>query len=255
MYSRSKRNIPCFDYNLLNTVGFENKNMSSSEEDRTQSESGLDVASGRLPDTSKGQNDDDNELSQLRDAVAKKEAEKKKLIEAEKKRLREQLDKSTQEVKVLKAKKQKKGTRKADLSINTLRSDKKLKSKVAFQLHKLALKDDGSDSEYDTACTDSFIDLSFSLLVAGELEIIADCKSSERRGTTALLKKIAYYNTTYSIEGLKKFYSACLRQVEKGEKPWSDDFSNLEQPILSKNLLPVETPFKKKFTSTTKASA
>ena len=322
MYSRSKRNIPRVDYKLLNSVGFENKNMSSSEEDSTQSESGLDVASGSVPD-SKGQNDEDNELSQLRDAVAKKEAEKKKLIEAEKKRLREQLDKSTQEVEVLKAKKQKKGTKKAELTINTLRSDKKLKSKVASQLHKLALKDDGSDSEYDTACTDSsfssdsdsdsesdyshsskksrsskkkkhkkskskrsgikskasdkvrfpqkwphanlqyefvnknvaFTDLSFSLLVAGELEIIADCKSSERRGRTALLKKIAYYNTTYSIEGLKNFYSACLRQVEKGEKSWSDDFSNLEQPILSKHLLPVKTPFKKKFTSTTKASA
>ena len=81
MYSRSKRNIPRVDYKLLNTVGFENKNMSGSEEDSTQSESGLDVASGSVPD-SNGQNDDDNELSQLRDAVAKKEPEKKKLIEA-----------------------------------------------------------------------------------------------------------------------------------------------------------------------------
>ena len=295
--------------------------MSSSEEDSTQSESILSVASGSVPD-SKGQNGDDNELSQLSDTVAKKEAEKKKLIEAENKRLREQLDKSTQEVEVLKSKKQKKGTRKAELTINTLRSDKKLKSKVASQLHKLALKDDGSDSEYDTACTDSsfnsdsdsdsesdylhskksrssekkkhkkskskrsgikskasnkvqfpqkwphanlqfefvnknvaFTDLSFSLLVAGELQIIAHSKSLERRGRTALLKKIAYCNTTYSIEGLKKFYSACLRQVEKGEKSWLDDFSTLEQPILSKHLLPAKTPFKKKFTSTIKASA
>ena len=137
MYSRSKRNIPRVDYKLLNSVGFENKIMSSSEEDSTQSESELDVASGSVPD-SKGQNDDDNEFSHSRDSVAKKEAEKKKLIEAEKKRLQEQLDKSTQVVEVLKAKKQKKGTRKAELTINTLRSDKKLKSKVASQLHKLS---------------------------------------------------------------------------------------------------------------------
>ena len=95
--------------------------------------------------------------------------------------------------------------------------------------------------------------MSFSLLVAGELEISADCKSPERKWRTALLKKIVYYNTTYSIEGLKNFYSACLRQVEEGEKSWLDDFSSLEQPILSKLLLPVKTPFKK-FTSTTKTS-
>ena len=112
--------------------------MSSSGEDNTQSESRLYVASGNVPD-GKGQHVDGNELFQLRDVVAKKEAEKKKLIEAEKKRLRKQLDKSTKEVEVLKAKKQKKGTRKAKLTINILRSDKKLKSKVASQLHKLAL--------------------------------------------------------------------------------------------------------------------
>ena len=46
--------------------------------------------------------------------MAKKKAEKKKLIEAEKKWLREQLDKSTQEVEELKAKKQKIGTKKEE---------------------------------------------------------------------------------------------------------------------------------------------
>ena len=109
--------------------------MPSPGEESTQSESGISVASGCVPD-GKGQHVVDNELSQLRDVVAIKEAEKK-LIEAEKKRLREQLDKSTQEVEVLKAKKQMKGKRKAELTINTLRSDKNLKSKVASQLHNL----------------------------------------------------------------------------------------------------------------------
>ena len=133
MCSPSQRNIPRVDYRLLNSKGFENINMSSSGEDSTQSESGLSVAIGSVPD-SKGQHVVDNELSQLRDVVAIKEAEKKKLIEAEKKRLREQLDKSTQEVEVLKAKKQMKGTRKAELTINTLRSDKNLKKQSRFTI-------------------------------------------------------------------------------------------------------------------------
>ena len=47
----------------------------------------------------------------------------------------------------------------------------------------------------------AFTDLSFFLLVAGELEISADCKSPELKRRPALLKKIVYYNTTYSIEG------------------------------------------------------
>ena len=133
MCSPSKRNNPRVDYRLLNSKGFENINMSSSGEDSTQSESGLSVASGSVPD-GKGRHVVDNKLSQLRDVVATKEAEKKKLIEAEKKRLREQLDKSTQEVEVFKAKKQKKGTRKAELTINTLRSDKNLKKQSRFTI-------------------------------------------------------------------------------------------------------------------------
>ena len=77
----------------MNSVGFENIiSMSSSGEDSsTQSESGLSVAAGSVPD-GKGQHIDDYELNQLRDAVAKRE-EEKKLIEAGKKRLRKQLDK------------------------------------------------------------------------------------------------------------------------------------------------------------------
>ena len=56
----------------------------------------------------------------------------------------------------LRPKKQKKGINiNSDFTINILRSDKKLKSKVASQLQKLSLKDDTLDSEYDKACTDS----------------------------------------------------------------------------------------------------
>ena len=246
------------------------------------------------------------------------------MLEAEKKKLRAQLNKSSQEVDMLRSKKQKKGTKaKADITINTLRNDKKLKQKVASQLKKLSVKDDSSDSEYDIACSDSsfsddsesdsdsdsssyssrnsrsakkkkhrksknkksgikskasdkvrfpqrwphaslqfeyvnksrsFHESSFALLVAGELEIISDCKSVERKGRTALLRKIAYYSNTYSTEGLKNYYSACLRQVEKGEKTWEHDFSHLETPILSRHLLPVnKTQMKKKFSGDQKS--
>ena len=83
-----------------------------------------------------------------------------------------------------------------------------------------------------------FPDLSFSLLVEGELEIITDCHSkSERLCRLELLKKLAYYYNTYTMAGLKNYYSACLRQIEKGQRKWGDDLSHLEQPILGKHLL------------------
>ena len=55
------------------------------------------------------------------------------------------------------------------------------------------------------------------------------------------------------LSGVKNFNSACVRQVEKGEKSWSSDFSHLEQQILSKHLLPTNRSAsslsKKKFSS------
>ena len=61
-------------------MGFENINSisSSGADSSTQSELGISVAANSVPDC-KGQHVDDNELSQLRDTVAKKEAEKKKI--------------------------------------------------------------------------------------------------------------------------------------------------------------------------------
>ncbi len=52
-----------------------------------------------------------------------------------------------------------------------------------------------------------------------------------------LLKKIVYFSGTYSFEGLRNFYAAWLRLIEKGVKCWSDDSQILEQAILSKHLL------------------
>ena len=253
MTSRGNRSIPKVDYNTLNSVGFDTSGSSMPEE---SSASGSEVHDVQV-DVNRGDDDVDSELLLLQSAVAKKEAERQKLVEEEKKRLRAQLDRSTKEVDELKAKRKKKGSSNSssDITINSLRSDKKLKKKVASKLKELALKD-SSDSEYDTACSDasftsdsesdsnsdfscsskkshsakkkkhkkskskkselclklltrsnilkkwpqaylqyeyanksvSFTDLSFSLLVAGELEIIADCRSSaERKGRTTLL--------------------------------------------------------------------
>ena len=76
-------------------------------------------------------------------------------------------------------------------------------------------------------------------MAVGEIEVISDCKSSqERKGRTALLKKIAYYRNTYSNESLKNFYSACLRQVRQGEKSWSDDLVNKDIDIIYSAILP-----------------
>ena len=79
----------------------------------------------------------DSELLLLWGAVAKKEAEKQKLVEEEKKRVEAQLDRSTKEVDELKSKRKKKGSSKSssDITINSLRSDKKLKKKVASKLN------------------------------------------------------------------------------------------------------------------------
>ena len=63
----------------------------------------------------------------------------------------------------------------------------------------------------------SFQDLSFSLL---ELEIITDCHSkSERLGRLELLKKLAYYYNTYTMEGLKKLLQ-CMLETDKGQRKW-----------------------------------
>ena len=95
----------------------------SGEDSSTQSESGLIGATGGVLEVDVHADDIfDSELSQLRNAVAEKEVERQRLIEAEKK-LRAQLNKSTQEVEVLRAKKQKKGIKsKEEININTLRS-------------------------------------------------------------------------------------------------------------------------------------
>lgn len=82
----------------------------------------------------------------------------------------------------------------------------------------------------------SFDKLDLNLFVAGELEIISDrkIKDLERSGRINLLKKIMYLSTSYDFSTLKSFYAACLREIEVGNRTWSDDFSSVETAILQK---------------------
>lgn len=73
----------------------------------------------------------------------------------------------------------------------------------------------------------SFESLDLNLFVAGELETISNTqiKSIEHRGRIALLKRIMYLNTSHDFKSLKSYYAAVLREIELGEKDWSDDFT------------------------------
>ena len=81
-----------------------------------------------------------------------------------------------------------------------------------------------------------FDDLDFKQFIAGELEIIGerDLSKSERKGRLDMLKKIVYYSSIYEFRGLKAFYAAWVRDIERGLKKWSDDSSYLETAMLSK---------------------
>lgn len=82
----------------------------------------------------------------------------------------------------------------------------------------------------------TFQELNLSLFVAGELEIISDehTGSIERKGRSNLLKRMMYLSSTYNFTVLKSYYAAVLREIELGEKSWSDDFHYLEIAIFSK---------------------
>ena len=81
-----------------------------------------------------------------------------------------------------------------------------------------------------------FDELDFKQLIAGEIEIIGekDLSKSERKGRLDMLKKIVYYSSIYEFRGLKAFFAAWVRDIERGIKKWSDDSSYLETAMLSK---------------------
>lgn len=95
-----------------------------------------------------------------------------------------------------------------------------------------------------------FQELSFRLLIAGELEILSaeDLSTEERQGRLKLLKKIVYYSGSYEFEGLKAYYAAWLRDIELGLKKWSDDPHEIESAILTKHVMKNKSSFTKKLT-------
>ena len=84
----------------------------------------------------------------------------------------------------------------------------------------------------------SFASLDLNLFVAGELEIISDCRTGkvERIGRLNLLKKLMYLSTSYELETLKSYYKGVLREIEMGLKTWRDDFQYVESAVLSKSV-------------------
>ena len=61
-----------------------------------------------------------------------------------------------------------------------------------------------------------FDELDFKQFIAGETEIISEAD---------MLKKIVYYSAIYEFRGLKAFYAAWVRDIERGKKKWSDPLS------------------------------
>ena len=82
-------------------------------------------------------------------------------------------------------------------------------------------------------------DLDFKQFIAGELGIISedDISEVEKQGRIDFLKKIVYYSAMYEFKGLKAYYAAFVRDIERGRKKWSDDPSYIESAMLNKYLL------------------
>ena len=82
-------------------------------------------------------------------------------------------------------------------------------------------------------------DLDMKQFIAGELGIISedDISQVEKQGRIDFLKKIVYYCSMYEFKGLKAYYAAFVRDIERGRKTWSDDPSYLESALLNKYLL------------------
>ena len=63
-------------------------------------------------------------------------------------------------------------------------------------------------------------DLDFKQFIAGELVIISedDISEVEKQGRIDFLKKIVYYSSVYEFKGLKAYYAAFVRDIERGRK-------------------------------------
>lgn len=89
-----------------------------------------------------------------------------------------------------------------------------------------------------------FQNLDMNLFVAGELEIISQCKhSKERNGRIDLLKKLMYLCSSYDFTVARALYAAVLREIELGHKDWGDDFHYVESAVLARHRQKVRSNF------------
>ncbi|KAL4227290.1 hypothetical protein ACF0H5_012736 [Mactra antiquata] len=81
-----------------------------------------------------------------------------------------------------------------------------------------------------------FNKLDINLFVAGELEIISSSKTSkvEKDGRLNLLKRLMYLNSTYEFASIRTLYAAIVREIELGNKKWSDDMQFVENAVLAR---------------------
>jgi hypothetical protein len=81
----------------------------------------------------------------------------------------------------------------------------------------------------------TFENLTFSMFVAGESEILSSLSKTdeEMSGRLSMLRQIAYYKDTYSWQSLLDLYAAWLRQIELCQRKWLDDTTQLEHVILA----------------------
>ena len=89
-----------------------------------------------------------------------------------------------------------------------------------------------------------FQDLTFSLFVAGELEILTSLlpKDASDEFVTRLefLKALAYEANSYPIKPISEWYAAYMRRLELGHGQWGDSFYAMGQPILAKHSVQTE---------------
>ncbi len=81
-----------------------------------------------------------------------------------------------------------------------------------------------------------FMELSLSQFVAGEVEIIAECKDDcERSGRLKLLRSMMYdASRGFQFKVILQYYAAYVREIEIGGRTWADDFSDVSDNVLKR---------------------
>lgn len=124
---------------------------------------------------------------------------------------------------------------------STKKGKKNLKSGVKAKAHKIRIKKQQwcpqalLDDEY---CTESLQleNLSFELLVAGELEIctLPEISRKERNTRMQILKLLTYFRNTLPQNIIIEVYKAVILKVEKGLFTWSSQLAGKVEKILDR---------------------